>query len=83
MSDPAEFEERAPPFQCLFWWASLVGDRELEDSVAHMCPIFDEEAIGTSISNLTVDVLHAIFFGPVQRVASAMLWRLALASPWR
>ena len=80
MPDPHEFFKKTPPFQTLVWRANMDGQRLL-DPIAHSCPLFDE-VNGITIENMTVDTLHTMYFGPVQRVSSAIAWRILLANPW-
>ena len=80
MQDPHDFKTKPVPFQCMFWTAHFNG-QNLADPVVHMCPLFDE-VTGVTIDNLCIDALHTLYYGPVQRYASAVIWRVLLSNPW-
>ena len=52
------------------------------DSVHHRSPLFDDLLGSSPCRNLAVDELHTLHMGPVQRCASAALWRVVLSNPW-
>ena len=55
------------PAQCTFWRATN------QTRVRRRCPIFCD-ALGTSVDNLCVDLLHAFFLGPLQEFCSGAIW---------
>ena len=81
LQDPHAFKVRAVPFQCLLWTVSCSAQGSLLDPVVHRCPLFDEST-GITPDNIAIDALHTVYYGPVQRFASAVLWRVNLSNPW-
>ena len=55
------------PHTCTFWRGAA------NTRVKRRCPIF-AESLGTSIDNICIDMLHAVYLGPVSDWCSAALW---------
>ena len=80
--DVAKLDSAPLPLHITLWRTHKDRLKSL-DPVAHRCPIFDAR-IGTSPrANLAVDELHCLYFGPIMRYISAVLWRVALSNRWR
>eukprot|EP00959_Pyramimonas_sp_CCMP1952_P292883 6125430-Pyramimonas_sp.AAC.1 len=80
--DTAALDAAPLPLVVTLWRTKRHGKKSL-DCVSHRCPIFDK-TLGTSpAGNLAVDELHCLYFGPIMRYVSCVLWRVALSNHWR
>eukprot|EP00959_Pyramimonas_sp_CCMP1952_P319818 6692252-Pyramimonas_sp.AAC.1 len=53
------------------------------DPVQRRCPLFDQR-LGTSpVRTLAADAMHTLHLGIVQRLISAVLYRVIFSNPWR
>lgn len=67
------------PTQLTFWRAHRHTDTVV-DCVMRRCPLFYEE-LGTTLSSaVVIDSLHAVYYGPLMRWVSAILWRVLHAN---
>lgn len=82
MLDHALLDTMEIPFHITFWRSSWDRTGSCKDPVIHRNPLFSV-ALGTSPNRtLAVDALHTVYYGPVMRWTSAVLWRVLWANPW-
>ena len=76
------FDTKAVPFTAVFWRTHTDHVGRCTDISNHRNPLFCDE-LGTDPSHvLAVDSLHSVYYGPMQKWASATLWRILLRNPW-
>jgi hypothetical protein len=78
----SSIDHTAVPFIITFWRPRIDSRGACMDSVVHRNPLFSE-SLGTSpVRTLAIDTLHTVYYGPVMRWTSAVLWRIILGNQW-
>ena len=79
--DYAMFGAKPLPFSVTFWRARYIRE-QCRDAVIFKCPLFSSELGTNPVRTLAIDSLHSIYYGPMQRLASTILWRVIQRNPW-
>lgn len=75
MFDTLDFEAISEfPCTVLFWRPSL------ETLCKHRCPLWDASIGVTAVRCIAVDLLHALFLGPMQTLCRYIIWELLKAN---
>ena len=82
MLDVGAFDDCEPPFQATFWLPNFTENGQITDMALHNNPLFAETLARSPTLCLSVDTLHTLYLGPVQRTVSAIIWRILHANPW-
>jgi hypothetical protein len=73
---------QALPFEVILWRAHFDALGRCTDAAMHRNPMFCSE-LGTNPQDiLAIDALHTVYYGPVMRWASSVIWRVLLSNPW-
>ena len=82
MTDIMLFDTKPLPFEAVFWRTRRDGKQRDMDPVVRRNPLFMAHAGCSPAEVLAVDALHTVYYGPVMRWSSAVLWRVLLSNPW-
>jgi len=82
LADVSFFDDRPLPFRAVFWRPTYDAKGSRMDPVHHRNPLFAEDLATSPVQCLAVDTLHTLYYGPVMRWVSAVVWRVLLANPW-
>jgi hypothetical protein len=76
------FGQRELPFVATCWRPSADASGAGLDPIIHRNPLFSQE-LGTSPQQcLVIDSLHTVYYGPMMRWTSAVIWRIVLLNRW-
>lgn len=70
------------PMDLVFWRTRRDLRQRLSDPVVHRNPLFSADLLDPS-AVIAVDSLHTVYLGVVNRLVSAMLWRVLLSNAWQ
>lgn len=74
--DVGEFDTMALPAAVIFWRS------ENETICTHRCPLFDRSLGITPTSTISLDLLHALYLGPMQAWCKYVVWLLLSIGIW-
>ena len=80
--DIGKLETASLPLEVTFWRQRVDISGKPIGLARRRNPIFSRDLDTSPVQNLAVDSLHSLYFGPMQRVVSASLWRVLLHNPW-
>ena len=80
--DVGDFDNMEPPFKATFWLSQFTQHGQIVDMALHRNPLFAESLARSPTLCLSVDTLHTLYLGVVQRLVSAIVWRVMHANPW-
>ena len=80
--DYCKFETQCLPFRATFWRTSYRG-KNVCDAAMFRCPLFAPELGTNPMRSLAIDSLHTIYYGPIMRIVSCILWRVLESNPWQ
>ena len=80
--NPNLLEKSAAPIDVVFWRTNLDAKGRNTDWLSHRSPIFGDRTGIYPGLHLTVDSLHCVYLGVMQKWTSAAIHRLLEANPW-
>ena len=82
LTDVTFLDSRPLPVTIIFWRTHRDGRGRCLDMVHHRYPIFNDDIGMDPARVLAVDGLHTVYYGPVMKWSSAVIWRVLLSNPW-
>lgn len=80
--DIGKLETASLPLEVTFWRQAVdIGGKAI-GLARRRNPIFSRDLDTSPVQNMAVDALHTFYFGPMQRVVAASLWRVLLHNHW-
>ena len=80
--DIGKLETASLPLEVTFWRQRVdIGGKPI-GLARRRNPLFSRDLDTSPVQNLAVDSLHTLYFGTMQRVVSAALWRVVLHNGW-
>ena len=82
LRNTANYKKAELPFRAVFWRANKMRSGAVTDPVHRRNPIFNTECGTSPAGTMVVDALHTVYYGPMTKFESAVLWRVVLQNPW-
>ena len=82
LTDVTFLDSRPLPVTIIFWRTHRDARGRCLDMVHHRNPMFNDDIGMEPARVLAVDALHTVYYGPVMKWSSAVIWRVLLSNPW-
>ena len=82
LPDTHGFRRAQLPLEITFWRARYDASKRLDGPAVHKNPLFDSSLGYSPKSMMVVDALHSVYYGPLMRFTSAVVWRILLRNTW-